>query len=610
MSRVGTERERLLEALRAEQIERWRRGERPAVEDYLARAADLADEEAALDLLYTEIVVREELGEAPRLEEYLRRFPQYEAPLRRQLAVHRALASPAGHVASLPTECTAPNPLHAAPPASTATPAPTVSSSEGRVLFPVSSSPMVAGCEVLGELGRGGMGVVYLARQLRLNRLVALKVIGTAGRIGHEELVRFRTEAEAAARLQHANIVQVHEVGEHDGQPFVALEYVEGGSLAQKINGTPLPAAQAAELLQPLARAMHHAHQRGVVHRDLKPANVLLTADGMPKVTDFGLARCLDAGTGQTRTGAILGTPSYAAPEQARAAPGAATPLADVYGLGATLYECLTGRPPFKAETALETMRQVVNDEPVPPRRLHSKVPHDLETICLKCLEKEPARRYASALDLTEDLGRFLRGEPIRARPTSGWERGLKWARRRPAAAALVAVTALAATALLAVWIALTARLRAETNRALEQQVIAEEQRTLAERERDEARLQSARAEEMLQIAVKGMEEHALVTRSARQEEAVRSNPGAVLFKLACSYARTSTAFRDNARLTPPDRAELARQYATLAMKLLVCAEGIGYFSKAANLQELTGHTDLNPLRERPDFRALLARLE
>jgi serine/threonine-protein kinase len=588
MCEPGLERERSLAALRAEQVERWQRGERAPAEDYLAREGLAGDGEAALDLIYNEIVVREELGEAPRLEEYLRRFPQYDAPLRRQFAVHRALASEQGE---------------------------TVPAAPQGELPAGAETPAITGYEVLGELGRGGMGVVYKARHLKLNRLVALKVLWAGGGARDEELARFRTEAEAAARLQHPNVVQVHEVGEQGGVPFVALEHVEGGSLAQKINGTPLPARQAAELLQALARAMHEAHRHRIVHRDLKPANVLLTADGTPKVTDFGLAKCLD-GAGQTRTGAILGTPSYAAPEQVEGRAGAVTPSADVYGLGAILYEMLTGRPPFKAETALDTVRQVVGEDPVPPGRLNSKVPRDLETICLKCLRKEPKKRYASGADLAEDLGRFLRGEPTRARPAPRWERGLKWARRRPAAAALLGVSGLAAATLLGVWVAFAARLQAETTRALEQQALAEGQRlqaegqrARAERERDEARRQSDRAEEILRIALRGVEEHALVTRSGRQEELAHANPGGVLFRLACSYARTSTAFEHNTKLTPQDRAELAQQYAALAMKLLDCASGIGYFKRPDNLRDLKTHEDLGPLRQRADFRALLARL-
>ncbi len=252
----------------------------------------------------------------------------------------------------------------------------------------------VPGHEVLDVLGRGGMGVVYKARHLRLNRHVAVKMILAGGHAGPDELARFRTEAEAIARLQHPNIVQVFEVGEHEGRPFFSLEFCGGGSLAKKLAGTPLPPAESAALVQTLAEAMQAAHSRGVIHRDLKPANVLLAEDGTPKITDFGLAKKLDE-AGQTVSGAVMGTPSYMAPEQAGQKEVGS--LADVYALGAVLYECLTGRPPFKAATSVDTILQVISDEPEPPRRLNPAVPRDLETICLKCLQKEPAWRYASA---------------------------------------------------------------------------------------------------------------------------------------------------------------------------------------------------------------------
>jgi WD40 repeat protein len=304
--------------------------------------------------------------------------------------------------------------------------------------------PTVPGYEIVGELGRGGMGVVYQALQLSLNRLVALKMVLAGGHAGPDQLARFRSEAQAVASLQHPNIVQVYEVGEHNGTPYFSLEYIEGGSLAQKLGGTPVAARPAAQLIQTVAEAVHVAHQRGIVHRDLTPGNILLTSSGVPKITDFGLAKRLDADAGRTQTGAILGTPSYMAPEQAGGKIKEIGPGTDIYALGTILYELLTGRPPFKADTVLETLHQVVMDEPVPPVQLQPKVPRDLETICLKCLQKEPRKRYASAEALASDLRRFLAGESIEARPTPAWERGLKWARRRPALAALIGVSTLA----------------------------------------------------------------------------------------------------------------------------------------------------------------------
>ena len=305
----------------------------------------------------------------------------------------------------------------------------------------------VPGYEILGELGRGGMGVVYKARQIKLDRVVALKMILAGGHAGEAELARFRAEAEAVARLQHPNIVQIFEVGEHGGLPFFSLEFCGGGSLDKKLAGTPLPPKEAAALVATLARAVQTAHEKGVIHRDLKPANILLTEDGTPKITDFGLAKRLDADAGQTRTGSVMGTPSYMAPEQAGGKTAEMGPLCDVYALGAILYELLTGRPPFRAATPLDTMMQVVSDDPVPPRHLQPRTPHDLETICLKCLRKERGKRYASAAALAEDLRRFLAGEPVKARPMGLMGRTAKWVRRRPAVAALLAAVAAVAAA-------------------------------------------------------------------------------------------------------------------------------------------------------------------
>ncbi len=333
----------------------------------------------------------------------------------------------------------------------------------------------VPGYEIVGELGRGAMGVVYQARQLGLNRLVALKMILAGDQAGDPVRVRFRAEAEAVARLQHPNIVQIHEIGEHQGRPYFSLEYCPGGSLAHKLAGTPLPPQEAARLVEPLARAVQAAHEAGVIHRDLKPGNVLLTADGMPKVADFGLAKRLDVSAGQTASGVIVGTPSYMPPEQAggkHASP--VGPAADVYGLGAVLYDCLTGRPPFRAATPLETALQVIRDDPVPPSRFQPRLPRDLETICLKCLEKDPGRRYPSAQELADDLRRFQSGEAIQARPTPSWERALKWSKRHPAAAVLM-LTLLGAAATLAVVVAVyTSRLRTALDRAQREQVRAE----------------------------------------------------------------------------------------------------------------------------------------
>jgi tetratricopeptide (TPR) repeat protein len=306
----------------------------------------------------------------------------------------------------------------------------------------------VPGYEILGELGRGGMGVVYKARQLGLNRLVAIKMILSGDYAAAGDLARFRLEAEAVAKLQHPNIVQVYAIDEVDGKPYFCLEFVNGGPLQKKLAGNPQPPRQAAHLVEKLAEAMEYAHCRHIIHRDLKPANVLLTETGVPKVADFGLAKRLDEQDSQTQTGSILGTPSYMAPEQAHGQTRDVGPGADIYSLGAILYEALVGRPPFKGETVLDTLELVRSQEPVSPSRLQPKIPRDLETICLKCLQKDPKNRYLSSGALAEDLRRFRKGEPIFARPTPAWERAWKWARRRPLAAALVGVSVLFALSL------------------------------------------------------------------------------------------------------------------------------------------------------------------
>jgi tetratricopeptide (TPR) repeat protein/tRNA A-37 threonylcarbamoyl transferase component Bud32 len=359
----------------------------------------------------------------------------------------------------------------------------------------------VAGYQVLAELGRGGTGVVYKARQARPDRLVALKVILAGAHAGPDRRARFLAEADAIARLQHPGIVAVHEVGFADDVPFFSMELVEGGSLHDKLAGAPQRPGPAAALVEALARAVHYAHERGVIHRDLKPGNVLLTPDGAPKVADFGLARLErpDPAPGgdppaPTASGAVLGTPSYMAPEQASGNSRAAGPACDVYALGAILYEMLTGRPPFRAATVLDTLEQVRTRDVIFPSRLQPGLPRDLETICLKCLAREPARRYGSAAGLAEDLARFGQGRPVQARRTPAWERVWKGARRRPLVSASLALAGLALASLLGVWALFTVRLRDERNRANayaeerdEQRVAAEEQRSRAEANEDRA---------------------------------------------------------------------------------------------------------------------------
>ena len=303
--------------------------------------------------------------------------------------------------------------------------------------------------ELLEEIARGGMGVVFKARQTRLNRTVAVKMILAGELADHDDVERFLTEAEAAAGLDHPGIVPVYECGQIDGQHFFSMGFVEGQSLAPLLAAGPLPPQRAAELVAQVADAVDYAHERGVIHRDLKPGNILLDKDGHPRVTDFGLAKRVAGDSGLTRTGQALGTPSYMPPEQASGKLDAIGRGADVYALGAVLYAALTGRPPFQAATPIDTILQVLEQEPVAPRQLNAGVPRDLETVALKCLEKEPHKRYGTARELAEELRRFLRGEPILARPVGRVERGWRWCRRNPVVAALstAAVLLLVATA-------------------------------------------------------------------------------------------------------------------------------------------------------------------
>ncbi len=344
-----------------------------------------------------------------------------------------------------------------------------------------SGKPIVPGYEIVRELGRGGMGVVYLARHRELNRPVALKMILAGAHADAETLSRFHREAEAVARLQHPGFVQIHEVGEYQGRPYLTLEYVDGGNLAHHLAGATLAPRAAARLVETLARTVHYAHQRGIVHRDLTPRNILLARSNSrhgirlnaadlkecePKITDFGLAKELDGDMVQTQTGMVMGTPSYMSPEQALGKTREIGPGADIHALGAILYETLTGRPPYLAETSYDTLVQVIEREPTPPTRLQPSVPRDLETICLKCLAKDPLKRYTSAEALADDLHRFLVTEPILARRVSWRERAWKWGRRHPAVTALLVVVLLAVTTLTVGSVAYSARVRGERDRA------------------------------------------------------------------------------------------------------------------------------------------------
>jgi serine/threonine protein kinase len=370
------------------------------------------------------------------------------------------------------------------------------------------SWPHVPGYEIECELGRGGMGVVYRARQTDLQRRVALKMILAGGHASPSQLARFRAEARAEARLQHPNIVQVYEIGEHNGVPYFSLEYVDGGNLGQWAGRQPQPPRDAAHLVETLARATNYAHERGVIHRDLKPANILLSFsrehaasasggalaacsrlnEALPKIGDFGLAKFVDDESTATRTGTVIGTPSYMAPEQALGRQRDIGPATDVYSLGAILYELLVGRPPFLAATMIDTVEQVRTEEPVAPTRLQPKLPRDLETICLKCLHKDARRRYARALELAEDLRRFLAGEPIQARPARTAERLWRWCQRNPRVAGLTAAVAL-------LLIAITAGALAFAYQIDRKQRETEDARATADRNAEQALAESQRAD-------------------------------------------------------------------------------------------------------------------
>ena len=391
-------------------------GKRPRIEDYLGKKRGPQRSSLLRELMAVKVEHRLERGEQPTPHEYRTRFPKYSDLVE---TVFKDVSQSLGP----------------SPPTPGA--APTKDETHGGN---AATFPTVPGHEILGLLGRGGMGVVYKARNKKLDRTVALKMILAGDAAGPSELERFRTEAKVIARQRHPNIVQIFEVGEHEGRPYLSLEFVEGGRLDHKLDGKPQPERDSARMVETLARAIHHAHGLGIIHRDLKPANILLTADGEPKVSDFGLAKKLGETRSQTKSGDVLGTPAYMAPEQASGETRRIGPPTDVYGLGAILYEILTGRPPFHAGTALGTLEEVRTREATPLRRLVPKIHRDLETICLKCLQKEPEKRYSTAATLADDLKRFLDGETIHARPVGLLERSVRWARRRPAVSILSAL--------------------------------------------------------------------------------------------------------------------------------------------------------------------------
>lgn len=491
-----------------------RAGTLSRAEEMFAKHPSLSeDAERGVELVFTEFLVRESQGLKPEPAEYYQRFPQWRDRLERLFQVDDLLKDSIVNPLSI-TEAE--------------------SGGHRQAAVARSKRDRFAGYELLEKLGSGGMGVVHKAIQPGLKRVVALKTLRAGSDASAQILARFRREAELTAKLRHPNIVPVFEVGEDNGEPYLAMEYVPGGTLRDHLRNKSLPAAEAARLSETLARAVAYAHAEGVIHRDLKPGNILLAGtseDGKgsrtvlassplsgrpspldPRITDFGLAVGRDHPSALTRQGQIVGTPSYMAPEQAAGRSDATLPAVDIYSLGAILYECLTGRPPFLAETEIETLLQIAERDPVRPRQLQPRIPRDLETICLKCLYKDPAKRYSTAGELADDIGRFRAGDSIRARPAGLVENSGKWIRGHPSAAMAVAAGLLVMVGFLVVTAVYTSHLKAT---------------------RDGAELDAARAVHNAKLAEeagkKAENANAKLQASLAAEERQRRNSRAVL---------------------------------------------------------------------------------
>jgi tetratricopeptide (TPR) repeat protein len=435
--------EDLLSVLRVDQRRRLLSGQRVEVAGYLREFPSLGDDaEAVFELVYNELLIREELGERPDPREYAEAFPHLADRLRLQLEVHKALSSDELGGFAWPPPHGAPSPM----------------------------DPRVPGYEILGEIGRGGMGVVFRARQLKPRRLVALKMILDGRFASEQDLLRFQNEAEVIAALEHPNIVPILEVGQHEGLHYFSMPLLTGGSLAA---AQPRPSDDprvAVRLVAEVAAAVHHAHERGILHRDLKPANILLDDEGRPHITDFGLAKRVLDGRGLTESGAIMGSPGYMSPEQASGNPASVTTSSDNYGLGAILYALLTGQAPFEGSSVHEAIARLQEEPPAPPSKLNPAIPRPLDQICLMCLEKDPALRYPTAKALGADLQRWLAGEPVVAQPEPLTERTRRWMRRRRTAVTAAAVAMLAALVGLAVVFNIQARANRDLKAANERE--------------------------------------------------------------------------------------------------------------------------------------------
>ena len=497
----------LLIRIRAFQHRCWKQGNPISIDTLLKPHPRLKqNEECLLELIYGEYCVRESLGEQPTCRQYCEQFPQLTERLERLLEVHRALDSGTPSFASIQQT------VHVSEDCSVVISPDTIPTEDlvrgnERITPRQQKAPQKAPLgqfgdyHLLEEIARGGMGVVYRAQQVQAKRMVALKMI-LAGKFATEkELKRFYSEAEAAARLDHPNIVPIYEVGEQDGHPFFTMAYVNGQNLAARIAEGPLAQREAANLTREIASAIDYAHQHGIIHRDLKPANILLTSNGQTRITDFGLAKRIDDQANLTVTGDVVGTPSYMSPEQVHGNPTDVGVSTDVYSLGAILYCLLTGRPPFQAATILETFTQLTQVEPVPPRQLVPTINPDLETICLKCLQKAPHKRYPTATELLNDLDRYLEGKPVQARPVSQIERSWRWCRRKPIVASLFATIALLiviisiVSSVAAVHLNSLAQKESQARlRAEEAQRVAEMQQARFQREKKRADAQAATA--------------------------------------------------------------------------------------------------------------------
>jgi tetratricopeptide (TPR) repeat protein len=588
--------DQLLAVLRVDQRRRWLVGERIDVRSYPRDfPAIAADPEAFFALLYHEILIREELGERPDPGEYTRSFPELADRLRLQMEVHEALSAddPGEGAANWPTA--------------------------NRVTGADGVAPVVPGFDLLEEIGRGGMGIVYRTRQLKPSRLVALKMILDGRFATRHDVLRFENEVEAIAALDHPNVVPILEVGQSERLHYFTMPLLTGGSLAEAQRRLAADPRAIARMLIEIAGAVHHAHQRGILHRDLKPANILLDEAGRPHVTDFGLAKRAQGGTGLTQPGAVLGSPGYMAPEQAGGDPGAITTATDVYGLGAILYALLTGRAPFEGRSFHETIARLQAEPPEPPSRANRDVPAPLELICLKCLEKEPARRYSSAAAVADDLRRWLAGEPIAARPVGTMVRAWLWIRRHPTQAGLAAALALALVVGTAVstglWLRAEASLGAERHsRRLLQ--LSYEGLARSHRELEQARLLERdarlRAQQRFDLALRAVQDTIGGpgdTSILRLTDAHGSRQG-VLLRVIDLYKTLQASLEGDP--TSEARAQLAASYARLGW--LTAEVGSADVARAALdkaveiRRELAAREPDNPLRLFEEAMALTER--